>query len=454
MKLDISEIKNYWVNLPPSTKKKGFFIAIALVVVVVYLFMPDSAPKQQAATLSEGNTKSVFSPSDTRAVGMDGIAATLKEMGKRQQDTNNVIIELQKQLKDLNARRGETTDVQNQVGVMGRNIIQISESLRQQGFRVEDLETGKFNLTKPDSPDPRAGDIEQSSIPKPKKFEQPTPQYSDDNIFDRDDRNSNTNNNSEVRDSTGEKKSDSNLESKPSRLKITENKQVEVEKSEAEDIISAPSGTILSGVLITGVSAPAGPKASATPFPLDIRLQDLALLPNNNTMDLADCFVTSAVFGELSTERVQGRTEEISCITSAGVTMTGSIQGYLVGEDSKAGIRGTLVMRTGALIGNSLLAGFGQGLSKAMDRQAIPTINTSGSQQYSAFDSNSLQHGFSSGAGDALGNISKYYLDMANQIFPVIDVSGGRLVDIVLTGPLRLKPYNAKAIKEAKNEKK
>lgn len=448
MKLDFSEIRAQWTNLPPSTKKKGLFVSIGLIVVIVYLAMPDSAPQQQAVALKEGNTKSVFSPTDTRAVGMDGIAVQLKDSKKELSETKGALVEIQKQLKELKDRRGETTDVQQQVGMLNRNLTQISEALKQQGFRLEDLETGKISVVKNETPDPREEDL---NLPSGKpKVNQPVQQRQSDNIFERD---AATTEDSEGKEKKLDKTDASISQSGAKKLVFTESSVKKQDDSQEDLIITVPIGTIMSTVAITGVSAAAGPKASSAPFPMTLRVRDVALMPNNHTVDLSDCMVSAAVFGELSSERVQGRTERISCIDTKGTIYSGDLKGYLVGEDSKAGIKGTLVRRTGSLIANSLIAGIGQGISTALDQQAIPTINTNGKQQYQTFDSKTLQHGVSQGTGNAFQEVSKYYMDLAEQIFPVVEISGGRNVDLVLNDDLRLKPLKkANANKEMKNE--
>ena len=48
-------------------------------------------------------------------------------------------------------------------------------------------------------------------------------------------------------------------------------------------------------------------------------------------------------------------------------------------------------------------------------------------------DGKELQAGLASGVGSAMSQLSKYYIKLAEQVFPVIEVDGGRVVDVVLT---------------------
>jgi conjugal transfer pilus assembly protein TraB len=46
--------------------------------------------------------------------------------------------------------------------------------------------------------------------------------------------------------------------------------------------------------------------------------------------------------------------------------------------------------------------------------------------------SDSLQSGAVSGMGSAMDRLAKYYIDMAQNIYPVIEVDAGRSIDFVL----------------------
>ncbi|MCG8026307.1 MAG: conjugal transfer protein TraB, partial [Candidatus Thiodiazotropha endolucinida] len=56
------------------------------------------------------------------------------------------------------------------------------------------------------------------------------------------------------------------------------------------------------------------------------------------------------------------------------------------------------------------------------------------------------------GASAALTRLADYYMDMADQIFPVVEVDAGRQIDIVLTSGFKLNVKNFKNSKLAKKD--
>lgn len=65
----------------------------------------------------------------------------------------------------------------------------------------------------------------------------------------------------------------------------------------------------------------------------------------------------------------------------------------------------------------------------------VPTITTSsdGTVQYEkVYSSDALQGAAVKGFSNSLERISQFYLDMANDIFPVVEINAGRQVDVVV----------------------
>lgn len=108
-----------------------------------------------------------------------------------------------------------------------------------------------------------------------------------------------------------------------------------------------PTGSILSGALITGLDAPTHDAAQREPFPVLIRLDQAAILPNRFRADIRACFLLAAGYGDLSSERAYLRGETLSCIRDDGGVMETRLDSYAVGEDGKAGLRDRLVTKQG-----------------------------------------------------------------------------------------------------------
>ncbi|EET4634661.1 conjugal transfer protein TraB, partial [Escherichia coli O157:H7] len=205
--------------------------------------------------------------------------------------------------------------------------------------------------------------------------------------------------------------------------------------------IYLPSGSILTGVLINGMDAPTSQGARRDPFPSTLRIQKEAILPNRFRADVRECFLIVSGYGDLSSERAYLRGETFSCVRDDGGVIEAKLDSYAVGEDGKAGVRGRVVSKQGQIIAKSLMAGFLGGVSEAFDVNPVPVVSTnpgSNTQYQSVFSDQMLQGAAVKGASKALDRIAQFYIDMAEGIFPVIEVDAGRQVDIIVTKGTKL----------------
>lgn len=205
--------------------------------------------------------------------------------------------------------------------------------------------------------------------------------------------------------------------------------------------ITLPAGSIIGGTLITGMDASSSNSAKREPFPALLRIKQEAILPNRYTMDIRECFMVASGYGDLSSERAYLRAEAISCVKSDGTIIESSIDAYAVGEDGKTGVRGRLVSKEGAIIARGLLSGFLSGISSLMKPARVPvlSLNPADGYQTTRPDAGSVaEEAAMSGISGASSEIAKYYMDMAKNIFPVIEVDAGRKVDFIITRGARL----------------
>jgi conjugal transfer pilus assembly protein TraB len=192
------------------------------------------------------------------------------------------------------------------------------------------------------------------------------------------------------------------------------------------------------GTLLGGLDAPTGGQSQSNPHPVLIRLSDNSVLPNRFRAAYRECFVIAAGYGDISSERAYLRTESLSCVRTDGATLEVKIQGSVYGEDGKVGMRGRLVTKQGQMLANALLAGvvsgIGQGLATSSTEYSTSALGTvasaSGAEAYRA--------GLGSGVGKALDRLAQYYIKLAENTFPVIEVDAGREVDVVITKGVRI----------------
>jgi len=196
-----------------------------------------------------------------------------------------------------------------------------------------------------------------------------------------------------------------------------------------------PAGSIVSGTILTGMDAPTDQAAMQDPVPALIRIKHDAILPNRNSSDIRECFITAAGFGDLSSERAMLRSERISCVTTENKVIETPFTAYAVGEDSKAGIRGRLVSKQGAVLANAMIAGFASGLATAFQPQAIPVLaqSSSGQTQYQQPQaSDVLTSAAYGGASTSMEKLADYFLELADEMHPVIEVDAGRKISFVV----------------------
>ncbi len=194
-----------------------------------------------------------------------------------------------------------------------------------------------------------------------------------------------------------------------------------------------PAGTFMRAVLLAGLDAPTGGQAQNNPHPVLLRVIDPAQLPNQYLANMKDCVLTANGYGDISSERAYVRMDRLSCIDTKGGAIDVAIKGYVAGEDGKAGMRGRLVTKQGQALANAFLAGIGSGIGQAFQQSASTTSVSPLGSTTTVTDGKELQAGVSSGIGSAMQQLSKYYIKLAEQIFPVIEVDGGRVVDVILT---------------------
>lgn len=199
--------------------------------------------------------------------------------------------------------------------------------------------------------------------------------------------------------------------------------------------VFVPAGSIFSGTLLSGLDAPTGKAARNDPVPILMRVKKEAILPNRRRADFRECFLLASGYGSLSSERVRLRAETISCIRDDGGVVESSIDMYAVGGDGKAGVRGRLVSKQGEVLGRSMVAGFMDGFSQLFSSSPVPTINTQSQDttpMQSMLSQQSLESAALQGTGKALDRLAQFYIDMAEQMFPVIEVDAGRAVDFIV----------------------
>lgn len=203
-----------------------------------------------------------------------------------------------------------------------------------------------------------------------------------------------------------------------------------------------PGGSMFPGVLLNGMDAPTSSVSQKNPTPVLIRVKKEAVLPNFASIDVRECFVMGAGFGQLASERALIRTESIACVRHDGKVFDTKLEAYVVGTDGKVGIPGRLVSKQGQMIAQSLLAGALGGIGQSLTRSKVPAINVNPGMDANLYESDSLssiaQGGLAGGISSATNMIAKFYLDMAKETFPVVETQAGQVATVIVTRGMSL----------------
>lgn len=205
-----------------------------------------------------------------------------------------------------------------------------------------------------------------------------------------------------------------------------------------KDDMYLPATSLITGVLITGLEAPTSLSSKSEPMPVTMRIKKDVLMPNNFTMDLRDCNLLGSAVGDLASQRAYIRATSISCVNSKGKAFDVKLEAYAVSEnDGKNGIRGTLISRNGNAVGGAALAGGLSGLASSMSPSKVSSLNIDpnqrGESSYETPNFGALGALAASGAASGgLNRLVEYYTSLAEQQWPVVEISPGRAITFVV----------------------
>ncbi len=200
--------------------------------------------------------------------------------------------------------------------------------------------------------------------------------------------------------------------------------------------ICLPRGDFGKVVFLTGLSAPTGPKAAMDPIPVLMAIPSKFIEPNlKNTYKLKDCFALGWGAGDLSSERIKVKVTSISCkVGNKAVDI--KVKGFIVGPDGKEGLKGILVEKRGQYLAKALMASFAEGMA-AVARYASMTVSVNPLGSTSTVEpTQAFKVGLASGIEKTLQKLSDYYMKLADEVLPVIEVGSGVSGTLVLLQPV------------------
>lgn len=186
--------------------------------------------------------------------------------------------------------------------------------------------------------------------------------------------------------------------------------------------------------LLTGFDASTSGQGTNNPEPLLLRIQTPAVLPNDIKANLAGCFVIAEAVGRLDKERADVRLVSLSCLSNEGKAIIDTpVKGFVTDSDSKVGLSGRVVSRMGAATARTIVAGFFGGMGDML-KTAATTQSTSALGTTTTIDSGQVaQYSVGGGLSEGATSLHDFYLDLAKQTTPVIEVGAAKKITVVVS---------------------
>jgi len=226
--------------------------------------------------------------------------------------------------------------------------------------------------------------------------------------------------------------------------KVEMKKEKQKEKGKKNKKISyylPPS--FMQATLLSGLDAPAVSKGRGNPVPVLLRIKAPAVLPNEVKANLKGCFIIAEGLGNLATERADLRLVSLSCIDKRGrAVIDQKVKGFIVDTDGKIGLRGRVVSKMGSVLARALLAGFVSGIGQAFGyRSYTYTYSPEGTLALPKTNE-ALSAGIAGGVRQAANELMRFYMELARQTIPVVEVLPTRTVTVVISEGVELKLKN------------
>ncbi len=226
----------------------------------------------------------------------------------------------------------------------------------------------------------------------------------------------------------------SELKPKLSKVSEVENNanSPKPKRRKASDFLT--STTFTKATVLGGMYAPTGGQAQQNPAPVLFLVSDLSQMPNEYQADLKGCMVLGSAVGDKTTERAKIRLMNISCVNQEDEEVISEpVTGYALGEDSMEGIRGQMIVRSGDSLSMAIMADVVGGFGRQLQYQSMQTSITPFGQTSTIDPGKALESGAGAGFGQAAQRLSQYYIKLAEDLFPVIEINALRTAHLVFT---------------------
>lgn len=457
----IDKFKNRWEVMTPKQKQTTIFgSVIGLLIVVVLLSSEDRKAKPQARLENEVE----FISDDATSVNFeqyvgktDLLADKVNNLSSNYNELKTMIQNLQRTI-SLNEDLTETPqilyDMKRQVEDLKKHQIYV-EGVLQSGVdnkhdeldnSIDFLESEKEpnSVKTPETPIPAT--VKQVIDNRSRKVDV-IPDNPLAYLEDAYGEGQPNHNRSSEFDLEGDDESNKQQPSQRNKIEIVQNESINDEQGQSDKKTKwkgsiLPAGSLIPGLVISGVDAPTGKAAEKGAVASTMRITGPAILPNGHRVDLEGCFVTFNVRGDQATSRAYFRPINLTCQLEAGIVDT-KIKGYVTGKDGNQGFRGRLINKQGDALmyaaGAGIIGGFGNAFSGGSGGNRI----VAGGQFELPTMEEAMTAGIGQGVNEASKVLSEYYKEQLDLLHPVIEIKPMIFGSIHLLQTVELKLFNA-----------
>lgn len=208
-----------------------------------------------------------------------------------------------------------------------------------------------------------------------------------------------------------------------------------------------PAGSFVTAVITGGADANAGVNGQGDTVPMVFQTLNAGILPNGKPSRLNNCTIIGAVYGEISSSRGIVRTQRLSCIFGdeiIDIPVKGTVFNF-----GRNGIRGTTLMKNSKVIQMAGISGLLTGLGET-GKALSETTSTSALGSTTTIGGSDALFNLVGGATASVGSqLADYYIKLAEQYHPIIELNPGNIVNIVFLQGFPLDPVGISEYQDA-----
>lgn len=208
-----------------------------------------------------------------------------------------------------------------------------------------------------------------------------------------------------------------------------------------------PAGSFVTAVVTGGADANAGVNGQGDTVPMVFQTINQGILPNGKPSKLNNCTILGAAYGEISSSRGIVRTTRLSCIFDdeiIDIPVEATVFNY-----GRNGIRGTAIMKNGKIVQMAGISGILTGIGETGKALSQTTSNSALGSTSSVNGSDALLNLAGSASSSVGSKLADYYIKLAEQYHPIIELNPGNTVNIVFLKGFPLDPVGIQEYEEA-----